>query len=159
MIQSSPVVNPIRFLTGGAILWTGCLIAAEPVSLSKESRPLAPEAALASMKVPAGYRVELVAAEPLVMDPVAFDWSPDGRLWVAEMRDYPNGLTWNGAGDPLDAPGGRIKVLTDNERRRPLRRGHRFPRRPLLPDRSEGVGQGHPRHRRSRDFLRRRHRW
>ena len=114
MIQSSPVVNPIRFLTGGAILWTGCLIAAEPVSLSKESRPLAPEAALASMKVPAGYRVELVAAEPLVMDPVAFDWSPDGRLWVAEMRDYPNGLTWNGAGDPLDAPGGRIKVLTDN---------------------------------------------
>jgi putative membrane-bound dehydrogenase-like protein len=65
------------------------------------------------MKVPAGYRVELVAAEPLVMDPVAFDWGPDGRLWVAEMRDYPNGLIWNKAGDPLDAPGGRIKVLTD----------------------------------------------
>ena len=77
--------------------------------------PLEPEAALASMQVPAGYRVELVAAEPLVMDPVAFDWGPDGRLWVAEMRDYPNGLTWNGAGDPLNEPGGRVKVLTDTD--------------------------------------------
>ena len=77
--------------------------------------PLESEAALASMKVPTGYRVELVAAEPLVMDPVAFDWGPDGRLLVAEMRDYPNGLTWNGAGDPLNEPGGRIKVLSDTD--------------------------------------------
>lgn len=115
MIQSLPAVNPIRFLAGGVILWAGWLIAADPVPLSNESRPLASEAALASIKVPAGYRVELVAAEPLVMDPVAFDWSPDGRLWVAEMRDYPNGLTWNKTGDPLDEPGGRIKVLTDTD--------------------------------------------
>lgn len=85
------------------------------VPLTGESKPLPPASAAASMKVPPGYRVELVAAEPLVMDPVAFDWGPDGRLWVAEMRDYPNGLTWNKAGDPLDAPGGRIKVLTDTD--------------------------------------------
>jgi putative membrane-bound dehydrogenase-like protein len=83
------------------------------VPLTSESKALSPEAALASMKVPEGYRVEIIAAEPLVMDPVAFDWGSDGRLWVAEMRDYPNGLTWNRPGDPLDAPGGRIKVLTD----------------------------------------------
>ncbi len=54
-------------------------------------------------------------AEPLVMDPVAFDWGPDGRLWVVEMRDYPNGLTWNGLDDPLNVPGGRVKVLTDTD--------------------------------------------
>ena len=35
------------------------------------------------MQVKPGYRVELVAAEPLVRDPVAFDWGPDGKLWVA----------------------------------------------------------------------------
>ncbi len=102
----------------GAIALTGPAFG-EPglVPLTDESQPLPlplpPASATASMKVPAGYRVELVAAEPLVMDPVAFDWGPDGRLWVAEMRDYPNGLIWNKAGDPLDAPGGRIKVLTD----------------------------------------------
>lgn len=100
----------LSFLTGA-----GTVMAAEPVPLTNASNPLEPEAALASMKVPAGYRVELVAAEPLVMDPVAFDWGPDGTLWVAEMRDYPNGLTWNRPGDPLDEPGGRIKVLTDTD--------------------------------------------
>ncbi len=77
--------------------------------------PLSPQEGLASMKVAPGLKVELVAAEPLIMDPVAFDWGPDGRLWVVEMRDYPNGLTWNRPDDPLNAPGGRIKVLTDTD--------------------------------------------
>lgn len=77
--------------------------------------PLSPAAGLASLQVPAGYRVELVAAEPLVEDPVAFDWGPDGRLWVVEMRDYPNGVKWNGPGDELGVAGGRVKLLTDTD--------------------------------------------
>ncbi|WP_146518182.1 PVC-type heme-binding CxxCH protein [Stieleria varia] len=55
------------------------------------------------------FEVELAAAEPLVMDPVDFDWGPDGRLWVAEMADYPHGLDGQGQ------PGGRIRVLTDRD--------------------------------------------
>lgn len=81
----------------------------------KASGPLEPNEAVSTMRVPEGFRVELVAAEPLVVDPVAFDWGPDGRLWVAEMIDYPNGLDWHGTGDPLHTPGGRIKVLTDTD--------------------------------------------
>ncbi|HND54916.1 MAG TPA: neutral/alkaline non-lysosomal ceramidase N-terminal domain-containing protein, partial [Pirellulaceae bacterium] len=77
--------------------------------------PKSPDEALASIKVKPGFKVELVAAEPLVEDPVAFDWGPDGRLWVVEMRDYPNGLTWNGPGDPKNVPGGRVKVLRDTD--------------------------------------------
>ncbi len=95
------------------ILCMGDPPSVETAPLSEEWRALSPEDALASMRVPEGYRVELVAAEPLVEDPVAFDWGPDGRLWVAEMRDYPNGQTWHKPGDPLDEPGGRIKVLAD----------------------------------------------
>jgi putative membrane-bound dehydrogenase-like protein len=114
----SRIITAVSALLGPLLPLTPHLRAADEVALaplSEPSRALAPDAALASMKVPAGYRVELVAAEPLVMDPVAFDWGSDGRLWVAEMRDYPNGLTWNKPGDPLDAPGGRIKVLTDTD--------------------------------------------
>ncbi|MEO8496079.1 MAG: PVC-type heme-binding CxxCH protein, partial [Planctomycetota bacterium] len=59
--------------------------------------------------------IELVASEPLVADPVAFDWGPDGVLWVAEMGDYPNGATWNKPGDPIGEPGGRIKRLVDDD--------------------------------------------
>ncbi len=69
--------------------------------------PKSPEEALASFRVRAGFRVELVAAEPVVVDPVAFDWGADGRLWVVEMRDYPLGLDGHGQ------PGGVIKILAD----------------------------------------------
>ncbi len=77
--------------------------------------PLAPDDALKSIQVKPGFKVELVAAEPLIVDPVAFDWGPDGRLWVVEMRDYPNGLDWHGPADAKNKPGGRVKVLRDKE--------------------------------------------
>ena len=70
---------------------------------------LAPEAALDAFTVRDGYRVELVAAEPLVRDPVSFDWGPDGGLWVVEMGDYPLGLDGQGA------PGGRVVRLYDDD--------------------------------------------
>lgn len=68
---------------------------------------LSPTQSLAAIQLRPGFSVELVAAEPLVQSPVAFDWSADGRLWVVEMRDYPLGL------DNKGQPGGRIKVLED----------------------------------------------
>ena len=67
--------------------------------------PLSPNASLKSIHVPEGYTVELVAAEPLVRDPVAIDWAPDGKLWVAEMADYPSGIDGK--------PGGRVRFLED----------------------------------------------
>lgn len=66
-----------------------------------------PKAAIQSMHVRPGFNVELMAHEPLVLDPVAFQWGPDGKLWVAEMADYPNGMDGRGQ------PGGRIRYLED----------------------------------------------
>lgn len=71
--------------------------------------PRSPEESLKAIVVRPGMQVELVAAEPLVVDPVAFDWGPDGRLWVVEMRDYPNGMEGRGQ------PGGRVKMLEDTD--------------------------------------------
>ncbi len=71
--------------------------------------PKSPAEALASFRVRPGFRVELVAAEPMVIDPINFDWGADGRLWVVEMRDYPLGLDGKGK------PGGVVKVLTDTD--------------------------------------------
>jgi putative membrane-bound dehydrogenase-like protein len=47
-----------------------------------------PEAGLKSIETVADYRVDLIAAEPLVTDPVAMSFDADGRLYVVEMRDY-----------------------------------------------------------------------
>ena len=70
-----------------------------------ERGPLSPIAAIKTIHVPEGYQIQLVAAEPLVQDPVAIDWAPDGKLWVAEMADYPSGIDGK--------PGGRVRFLED----------------------------------------------
>ncbi|HLJ96920.1 MAG TPA: PVC-type heme-binding CxxCH protein, partial [Gemmataceae bacterium] len=71
------------------------------------SRPTSPQQSLADIHTKPDLAVELVAAEPLVRSPVAIDWAPDGKLWVAEMIDYPAGQR----GDYK--PGGRIRLLED----------------------------------------------
>lgn len=71
--------------------------------------PQTPNQSLALFSVQPGFRVELVAAEPMVMDPVAFDWGNDGRLWVVEMADYPLGIDGKGK------PGGRVRCLRDTD--------------------------------------------
>jgi putative membrane-bound dehydrogenase-like protein len=73
------------------------------------SLPKSPAESLATIKVPDGLRVELVACEPLVESPVAIDFGPDGKLWIAEMRDY-------GCKDgETCAPNGRVSVLEDRD--------------------------------------------
>ncbi len=50
--------------------------------------PKSPAEELATFELVDGYKIELVAAEPLVVDPVAFAFDGRGRLFVAEMIDY-----------------------------------------------------------------------
>jgi len=92
-----------------------------------DAPPLAPDEARQSIHVPDGFTVDLVASEPQVLDPVAFDWDVEGRLWVVEMADYPLGL------DDTGAAGGRVRVLEDRdqdgtyERSRLFAEGLNFP--------------------------------
>ncbi len=68
------------------------------------SRGIDAEQALDSFQLTAGYKIELVAAEPLVQDPINIAFDAQGRLWVVEMGDYPEGEN-----------GGRVKTLTDSD--------------------------------------------
>ncbi len=69
--------------------------------------PLSPQQSRTAIHTKPNLTVDLVAAEPLVASPVAIAFGPDGRLWVAEMIDYPAGRR----GDYQ--PGGRIRILED----------------------------------------------
>lgn len=75
-----------------------------PYDVSKlaGTRPMSAQQSGAVIKVDPKYTVELVASEPLVVDPVAISFGVDGRLWVAEMGDYPQGSS-----------SGRVRVLED----------------------------------------------
>jgi putative membrane-bound dehydrogenase-like protein len=70
-------------------------------------RALSVNEALKTFHVPEGFSIDVVAAEPLIADPVNFIVAPNGKLWVVEMGDYPQGTDGQGK------PGGRIRVLTD----------------------------------------------
>lgn len=73
---------------------------------------LSPEAALKTLRVAPGFRVEIVASDPLLFDPVAITIGPDGRMWVVEMRAYMPNV--EGIGE--DAPIGTIAVLEDTNK-------------------------------------------
>jgi mono/diheme cytochrome c family protein/glucose/arabinose dehydrogenase len=76
-----------------------------------ESPALAPDAAMKTFFLPPGYRLELVASEPMIEDPVWIDMDPDGRVWVVEMR----GFMPDASGRGERAPVGRISVLEDDD--------------------------------------------
>jgi putative membrane-bound dehydrogenase-like protein len=71
--------------------------------------PVAAADTLKSFVLPQGLRIELVAAEPEVIDPVAMRFDEQGRLWVVEMRDYPD------APAPGEPGRSRIRVLEDRD--------------------------------------------
>ena len=72
---------------------------------------LSPQEAMRSFKLPPGFHVELVAAEPLVEAPVAAQFDPDGKLYVLEMRAFMN----NPDGRGEDQSTGRVSVLEDTD--------------------------------------------
>ena len=52
--------------------------------------------------VPPGYHVELVASEPLVVDPIAIDFDADGRLWVLEMPGFMPDTSGRDSHEPIN---------------------------------------------------------
>ncbi|MCY3972006.1 MAG: cytochrome c, class I, partial [Acidobacteria bacterium] len=76
-----------------------------------EAPPLSPEEAMATLRVAPGFRVELVAAEPLVEDPVAMAWDERGLLYVVEMRGFMPNVDGIGEQEPV----GRVVVLEDTD--------------------------------------------
>src|SRR5207248_3874964 len=59
-----------------------------PVTDLPRVKPLGPAESARQFDVRPGFRVELVAAEPLVRSPVAMDFDENGRLYVAEFPEY-----------------------------------------------------------------------
>ena len=50
--------------------------------------PLPPAESLKTVRLPDGFRLELVAAEPLIRQPSGVCWDAEGNLFVAELHGY-----------------------------------------------------------------------
>lgn len=99
---------------------------------------LKPEDALKTLRVAPGFRVEIVASDPLVFDPVAMTIGPDGRMWVVEMRAYMPNV--DGAGE--EAPIGTIAVLEDTNKDGRMDKRTEFAGGLVLPRALALVGDG-----------------
>jgi putative membrane-bound dehydrogenase-like protein len=74
------------------------------------TKPLSPEEEQkAFVLADSSLKIELAAAEPDVIDPVAIRFDEDGRMWVVQMSDYPLGNPTGG--EPLS----KIRILEDKD--------------------------------------------
>jgi len=96
-------------LAAWAVLLGGLCDGAHSAEPKSVASPLSPEAALKEFVLDPALKIELIAAEPEVVDPVAIQFAADGSLWVVEMRDYPYGP------QPGEKPQSRIRRLTDRD--------------------------------------------
>ncbi|MBN8419069.1 MAG: VCBS repeat-containing protein [Verrucomicrobia bacterium] len=67
-----------------------------------------PKEALKALQLPGGFKAELIAAEPDLVQPIAFTFDERGRIWVVEGNSYPK---------PREVGAGqdRIKILEDKD--------------------------------------------
>jgi mono/diheme cytochrome c family protein len=72
---------------------------------------LSPAESMKKIVLPPGYRLELVASEPMIQEPVAIDWDSNGRLWVIEMLGYMEDMPATSEMQPT----GRVSVLEDTD--------------------------------------------
>ncbi len=87
-----------------------------------ESPVLTADEELKTFFMPPGYRVELVASEPMIQDPVALDWDTEGRLWAVEMPGFMADITGSNEHEPI----GRVVVLEDLDRDGKMDKRHVF---------------------------------
>lgn len=95
----------------GAIVAVALGAAADPPLKDRLPRlpPTEPADALKTFRLRDGFTLQPVAAEPQVASPVAAAYDEDGRLYVVEMRDYPEPHR------PGEPPLGRVRLLEDRD--------------------------------------------
>lgn len=114
MVKRALIASVLLLVIGwiGFRLWRGPDPETILANLERPDSPvLSPEEERGTFRVAPDFRVELVAAEPLVVDPVALDWDDEGRMYVVEMRGYMPDVDATGE----DAPVGRVVVLEDTD--------------------------------------------
>src|SRR5262245_62051036 len=50
--------------------------------------PMTPEQSAAAFQLPEGFRMEVVASEPLIASPSAVCWDERGRMFISELHGY-----------------------------------------------------------------------
>ena len=81
------------------------------VEMNPSPEPLPVEESLKKFRLPAGYRLEIVASEPMISEPAAIAWDGNGRMYVAQLETYMQTID----AKDQDKPRSRIMRLEDTD--------------------------------------------
>jgi mono/diheme cytochrome c family protein/glucose/arabinose dehydrogenase len=111
-----PLEKPLSAITRWSTLAAAFAMAtpspaAEPPAIdpNPSSEYRSPEAELKTIHLPPGYRLELVASEPMIQEPVTLAWDGNGRMFVAQMRTYMQDVDGTREHEPTSC----VSMLTD----------------------------------------------
>lgn len=116
-MKKSPVLLSLFLLTGSLVFSQngdreGHVMTPPPAHWKIPEAPVVNvDKALDSFQLEDGFQLELVAAEPMIHDPVAIAFDGNGRIWVAEMQGYMPDIDGKKEGETY----GRISVLEDTD--------------------------------------------
>ena len=99
---------------------------------------LSPAEEMKTFKVAPGFKVELVASEPMIETPISVSWDDQGRLFVCEMRGYMHDVDGTGEDQPL----GRISRLEDTDGDGRMDRATVFADKLVMPRAVMALGDG-----------------
>ena len=71
-----------------ALTWIAFFVSGQIPAPSDAPKPMSPEQSAAAFRLPEGFRMEVVASEPLIESPSALCWDERGRMFVSELHGY-----------------------------------------------------------------------
>ncbi len=106
-------------LAAGGLVGAGALMAGPSGGDLEKQKPhwkidhippapvLSPEEELKTFRLPPAFKIELVASEPMVEEPIALSFDADGRMYVVQLRGYMPDAAGTGELEPV----GRVSLL------------------------------------------------
>jgi mono/diheme cytochrome c family protein len=91
------------------ITYTDTIYSKPKIVADPELKSLSPEESLEKFYLPEGYKIELVASEPMIGEPVSIAWDGDGKMYVAQMMTYMQDVDATNENEPWS----RISLLED----------------------------------------------
>lgn len=80
-----------------------------PLDSDPAAPSLSPEESMETIYLPKGFKLELVASEPMIEEPIDIAWDGDGKMYVAEMLTYMQDIDATNENEPWS----RVSVLED----------------------------------------------
>jgi glucose/arabinose dehydrogenase/mono/diheme cytochrome c family protein len=93
------------------MLISSSLMAEQVTSLYEQVKALSPAESMKTIQVPEGYKLQVVASEPMITEPVDCVWDANGDMYVIEMKTYMQDANATGQFDKTS----RVMKLTDTD--------------------------------------------